>query len=133
MKPYVLRQIETLNKRTEYLTNTGSGNKVLADNGEYINFSGSGKTIVKYNASTNNQTFTITPESGTIYLINSSSYTGIKVTLNASVNGQTIDIKNSSADKTITFTTPIDGETDLTLNGMESLTLIYIDKQWLII
>jgi len=135
MKPWVIRKIEELTSKTTFLKNNGSGKLFLTDKGTYEAAGGGGAAsdIVEYNAAANNQVFQFTPQAGSLYLVNAASYTGVKVTLNSVVKGITCNIKNISASNTVTVTTALDGATNFVLQPLNSVTIVYTGKQWIII
>lgn len=132
MKPWVLRKLEELIEKTKFIRTNGGGNLVLADNGTYISAGGgSSVNIIEHIATSNNQIFSITPQGGTIYAINSSSYTGIKVAIPSATIGMCISIKNTNTTKPITITTAIDGQQNIQLQPGNSLSCVYSGIRWL--
>ena len=135
MKPWVIKKIEELTGKTTFLKTNGSGKLYLTDKGTY-EAAGGGSTasdIIEYNAAANNQIFQFTPQAGALYLVNAASYSGVKVTLNSVVKGVTINIKNITASGTVTITTALDGATNFVLQPLNSVTIVYTGKQWVII
>jgi hypothetical protein len=133
MKPKVLRNLDTLNEKIGRIIIDSDGKKFLADDGTYKLANGGSTEIVLLTATQDNQKFSITPTPGSTYLIESSSYAGINVTLSSTTAGYIIYVKNIHATKQITFNTALDGDIGLILDPLNGVRLMYDGNKWWII
>lgn len=134
MKSFILRKLDEILLNTGFLRRNGSGNLFLADNGLYLSAMGNATLAVKEHiATTDNQIFDIKVEGGYVYVINSSSYKGIKVSLSTPSVGTQCTIKNTHASQPITFTTQIDGIDKFVLDSHNAITVVYLTTGWVIL
>lgn len=122
MKPPVLRKLDEHQEIIDVIKINGSGTKVLADNGTYINAGGL-VNISTQTISSNDQELNINPENGKLYLINTGNYTGTKVSFNLSSTQSDIYIKNIGS-KSLTVQNTIDGQSSIVLNTFDSIRLV---------
>lgn len=134
-KPRPLAVLDTLDARTKFLVSNGDGKSFLTNKGTYVNtFDITGSyQIFELNAETANQSMAITSKGGYLYLVNPNNLAGIKITLSVPAKGTVINVKNVSSSKTVTIATAVDDITNMILQPLESVTLVYTGSKWVII
>jgi hypothetical protein len=133
MKPKVLRELAEVKEKIDKIIINNDGKKFLADDGTYKLANGGSTEIVLLTATQDNQKISITPVPGSTYLIESSSYTGVNITLSSTSIGYIIYIKNIHATKKISFNTALDGEIGSILDPLNGVRLMYDGNNWWII
>jgi hypothetical protein len=133
MKPKVVRELAEVKEKIDKIIINDTGKKFLANDGTYKVANGGTTDLLLLAATQDNQRISIIPSPGTVYLIESSSYSGINISLSSTEVGYVIYVKNIHATKQVTFNTSLDGEVGLVLDPLNGVRLAYDGSNWWII